>query len=98
MLLGRFEEAWRECEQIAARGAVDPNRLWDGRPFRGNRIIVRCLHGFGDAIQFVRYTALLHREARRVTVQTHSELVALFAGLPHVDAVTTWTDGPGVRG
>jgi hypothetical protein len=97
MLLGRFEEAWRESERIAQRGGPDPHRLWDGHPFTGKRVIIRCLHGFGDAIQFVRYARLVRREATRVIVQTHPQLVSLFRGIPFVDEVITWDAGPGVR-
>jgi|SRR5579871_4413588 len=95
MLLGRFEDAWRESDAIVGRGQPDPNRLWDGRPFRGKRVIIRCLHGFGDALQFLRYGALLRREAASVLVQTHPQLVSLLRGASFVDDVTTWTDGPG---
>jgi hypothetical protein len=98
MLLGRFEEAWRESDAIAARAAHDPNRLWDGLPFAGKRVVIRCLHGYGDAIQFVRYASLLRCQAAGVTVQTHPQLVSLFRGMPFVDRVTTWSDGPGRRG
>ena len=97
MLLGRFSEAWRESDIIAARGQPDPNRLWDRRPFGGNRVIVRCLHGFGDALQFLRYTTLLRREAARVLVQTHPQLVSLLRASGLADCVTTWSDGPGRR-
>ncbi|PWU07218.1 MAG: hypothetical protein C5B51_10555 [Terriglobia bacterium] len=98
MLLGRFEDAWLESDAIAARNGPDPNCLWDGRPFRGNRVIIRCLHGFGDAIQFLRYTGLVRRAAQAVFVQTHPQLRTLARALPHVDGVTSWEDGPGRHG
>src|SRR4051812_3113750 len=75
MLMGHFEEAWRESDAIAARNGPDPNRLWDGLPFTGKRVVIRCLHGYGDAIQFLRYSRLVRREATSVTVQTHPQLV-----------------------
>src|SRR4051812_40314968 len=55
MLLGEFPNAWRESQTIFLRG--DPLALWDGRPFDGGRVVIRCLHGYGDAIQFLRYAA-----------------------------------------
>jgi hypothetical protein len=97
MLLGRFEEAWKESDAILARGLPDPNRLWDGLPFAGKRLMIRCLHGFGDAIQFLRYAKVVRQEADSVAVQTHPQLVSLFKGAPFVDWVTTWSDGPGLR-
>src|SRR5436190_8391480 len=92
MLLGRFDRAWQESEAIARRGAPDPNRFWDGRPFTGKRVILRCLHGLGDAIQFIRYAPALRRTAARLTVETHPELVSLLGGVRSVDDVITWTD------
>jgi hypothetical protein len=94
MLAGRFEEAWRESDRIAARGGPDPYRLWDGQPFTGKRVLIRCLHGYGDAIQFIRYARLLRRDAARVIVQTHPQLVSLFRGVPYADDVITWPDDP----
>ena len=97
MSTGHFEEAWRESDGIAARGGPDKNCYWDGRPFHGNHVLIRCLHGFGDAIQFVRYAGGVRRDAVRVTVQTHPELVSLMRGARDVDDAITWPDSPGLR-
>ena len=93
MLLGDFERAWCESEAIARRGAPDPNRFWDGRSFTGKRVILRCLHGFGDAIQFIRYAPLIRRECVRLIVETHAELVSLFRPIPSINEVITWGEG-----
>lgn len=90
MLTGRFEEAWRESDRIAAHGRSDPHRFWDGRPFTGKRVLIRCLHGFGDAIQFIRYVSPLSKDAACVIVQTHPELVNLMRCVPSVDHVISW--------
>jgi hypothetical protein len=90
MLLGDFECAWQECDSITRSGA-DPDGLWDGKPFAGKRLIIRCLHGYGDAIQFLRYARLARETARHVIVQTHPEMVSLLAGLPGADAIVSWT-------
>jgi hypothetical protein len=97
MLLGEFENAWRESDRINALGVPDPHALWDGRPFTGNRVLIRCLHGYGDAIQFLRYATLVRSAATRVTVQTHPELVALLSRLPGADSVITWPDDAAIR-
>lgn len=91
MLLGRFERAWGESDAICARNAPDPYRLWDGEPFTGRRVMIRCLHGLGDALQFLRYAPLVGRLADWVGVQTAPELLELAAGIRNVDRAMTWT-------
>src|ERR1044072_361342 len=67
-------------------------RFGDGEPFTGKRVLIRCLHGFGDAIQFIRYARSLSQEAASVSVQTHPELVNLLRCAPFVDQVISWED------
>jgi hypothetical protein len=92
MLAGQFEEAWQESDRIAAHGSPDPHRFWDGRPFTGKRVLIRCLHGFGDAIQFIRYARPMAEDAASVIVQTHPELVSLMRSIPFVDRAISWDD------
>jgi hypothetical protein len=92
MLTGRFEQAWKESDRIAADSRPDPHRFWDGRPFKGSRVLVRCLRGFGDAIQFIRYARPLSQEAAGVIVQTHPELVNLIRCAPSLNRVISWED------
>jgi hypothetical protein len=92
MLAGDFEQAWRESDCIASRGAPDPNRLWSGRPLDGKSVIVRCLHGLGDAIQFIRFARPLRTVAARVFVEVPACLVRLFQTIPDLDGVFTWDD------
>ncbi len=93
MLSGRFERAWAESDRIGAGGAPDPQRFWDGQSWAGKRVMLRCLHGLGDAIQFIRYAPLLRETCKELTVQTHPQLTTLLEGVAGVDRVTTW--GPG---
>ena len=51
MLAGDLEAAWTESDAIRARGAPDPHRFWQGEDLRGKRLMLRSLHGFGDAVQ-----------------------------------------------
>jgi ADP-heptose:LPS heptosyltransferase len=92
MLVGDFEAAWRESDKIASRMQQDPLALWDGQPLDGRRVIVRCLHGFGDAIQFLRYASLLKQRCPAVIVETHPEMVRLLSCLPDVDRLITWAE------
>ncbi len=90
MLLGNFERAWQESALIASTGCEDPNRFWDGRVWEGQRVMLRCLHGLGDTIQFIRYAPLLKETCRSLTVQAHPELVTLLACVPGIDRVCSW--------
>ncbi len=92
MLLGDFEQAWKESDFISLQDAGGSEGLWDGLPFDGNQLIIRCLHGLGDAIQFIRYARLLKRHTARITVETHAALVPLFRKLEYIDDVVTWED------
>jgi short-subunit dehydrogenase len=92
MRRGEFEKAWRESDAIAAAGMAGPANLWGGTPFDGKRVIVRCLHGFGDAIQFLRYASLVRQTASRLMIETHPEMVALLRTLPAADDVITWAE------
>jgi hypothetical protein len=90
MLLGDFAAAWRESDGIRQRGRPDPNRFWNGEELRGKRVMVRCLHGFGDAVQFLRYVPRLRRTASRVIVEVAPQLVDLARCLDGVEEVITW--------
>jgi hypothetical protein len=90
MLSGRFERAWEESEAIARTGVKDPHRFWDGRPWAGKRVMLRCLHGLGDTIQFIRYAPLIRESAKSLVVQVHPELVTLIGGIPGIDRAITW--------
>ena len=92
MLQGNFTEAWRLSDAIGARGLPDPHRFWNGQDLRGARVIVRCLHGFGDAVQMLRYAPALARLALSVVYEVPPRLLALAPCFPGVDQVITWGD------
>jgi hypothetical protein len=96
MLLGDFEQAWRESDDIASLGRAGSSALWDGSPFAG-RVVIRCLHGYGDAIQFLRYASLVRETAAVVIIETHPEMVALLRCFPGVDSVVTWNQPESLR-
>ncbi len=92
MLLGLFEEAWKQSDALAelTPEPPDPLLLWDRKPLDERRVIIRCLHGYGDAIQFVRYSAAVRQLAAHTIVQTHAELIPLFRAASLADAVIGW--------
>ena len=92
MLQGKFESAWRESDLIRGRGGPDPHRFWQGESLEDKRVMLRSLHGFGDAVQFLRYVPQLRAVARSVVVEVNPRFVALARCFEGIDKVTTWGD------
>jgi len=90
MLRGDFSAAWAESDAIRARGAPDPNRFWQGEDIRGKRVIVRCLHGFGDAVQFLRFAPMLRALASKLIVEVPPAMLEIARCFKGVDTVITW--------
>jgi hypothetical protein len=49
--------------------------VWDGRPLDGRDVLVRCYHGLGDTLQFLRFLPELRRRAARVTLEIQPRLI-----------------------
>ena len=74
MRRGDFESAWRATDrhELPRRAAHRqpgferrPEHLrWDGTPPAGRTVLVRCEHGLGDTLQFMRFVPQL--QARQV--------------------------------
>ena len=97
MRRGDLATAWQIAD--AALAARDPavrddptvpyhlRWVWDGRGLAGRNVVVRCYHGLGDTLQFVRFLPALRALAARVTLETQPELFTLLqhvAGADHV--------------
>ena len=95
MLRGEFADAWHASDGIRARRRPDPHRFWNGESLRGQRVMIRCLHGFGDAVQMLRLLPLVRAMAVHVTVQVAPAFVPLARCLPGANDVITWEEsGP----
>jgi hypothetical protein len=90
MLAGEFERAWQESDAIRERGAPDPHRLWKGEELQGRRVMLRCLHGFGDAVQFLRYVSSLRKIASTLVIEVSPRFVPLAQYFDGVEEVITW--------
>jgi hypothetical protein len=93
MLLGDFELAWRESDEIRRRGAPDPHRFWQGESLHEKRVMLRCLHGFGDAVQFLRYVPRLRNIASDLIVEVQPRFRELASCFEGVEEVITWGNG-----
>ncbi len=58
--------------------------VWDGRPFDGRDVLVRCYHGLGDTLHFARYLRPLAARARSVTVEAQGPLASLLRSIPGI--------------
>lgn len=54
--------------------------VWDMTPLDGCDVLVRCYHGLGDTIQFLRFLPELRRRARSVTLEIQPRLIPLLPG------------------
>jgi hypothetical protein len=106
MRRGEWEQAWRiSDEALRSRGGAEcwhwPRHLqyvWDGRPLKGKRVLVRCYHGLGDTVQFIRYIPLLGTIAREVIVWVQPKLIPLLRDMTGIDQLLPLHDGdPGVE-
>lgn len=95
--------AWRIGDQVLRERPPSGNqkhtgprhlqRIWEGKPLENARVLVRCYHGLGDTIQFIRFAAPLRRIAREVIVWCQPELLPLVSRIPHVNRVLPLSDG-----
>lgn len=92
MLKGQFEQAWKESDCLRKQTIPDPHRFWDGRSLHGRHVMLRCLHGFGDAIQMLRYAPQVRQIVNTLTVQVAPPLLELTAPSKWIDTVMTWED------
>lgn len=95
MRRGDFPAAWEiAAKALAARDPAtrdDPSLpyhlrwVWDGRPFDGRNVLVRCYHGLGDTLMFSRFLPLMAARAASVTVEMQPHLLPLFRDFPGID-------------
>ena len=61
--------------------------VWDLGEITGRQVLVRCYHGLGDTIQFLRFLPELRRRARSVTLEIQPRLIPLLGKDPPADRV-----------
>jgi hypothetical protein len=103
MRRGDFEAAWRVSDAVLEhrrRERIDCSRwprhlqfIWDGSSFDDKHVLVRCYHGLGDTIQFVRFMELLRRRAREVTVWAQPALLDVLHHVNGIDRLLPLHDG-----
>jgi hypothetical protein len=107
MRRGDFARAWEISDEVLREPATSGNAcwelprheqpIWDGTPLTGKRVLVRCYHGLGDTIQFIRFAAPLRAIAREIIVWVQPSLMELVRTAHGVDKVMPLHDGsPGI--
>lgn len=84
---GDHARAWQLCEQQALLRSPaerdDPTSpyhlrwVWDLANLDGRDVLVRCYHGLGDTIQFLRFLPALRARAATVTLEVQERLIPL---------------------
>ncbi len=97
MLAGDFQAAWLESDAIRRRGSPDPHRFWNGEDLRGRRLMLRCLHGFGDAVQTFRFLPRLRDLVSELIVEVPPRLLDLAPCFDGMGRVITWGEGAPAR-
>lgn len=90
MLRGEFAPAWRESDAIRRRGAPDPHRFWSGEELAGRRLMLRSLHGFGDAVQMFRFLPRLRAQVGELIVEVPPRLMEMAPCFAGMGQVITW--------
>jgi hypothetical protein len=98
---GDFEGAWRVSDRIRERRAghrdwTIPRHLqhvWDGGDLTGRRVLIRCYHGLGDTIQFIRYASLVRAVAKSVIVWAQPSLLPLLRCVSGIDRLLPLHEG-----
>lgn len=101
MQRGELESAWTVSDAVlASRAGVPCHHLprhlqyvWDGSPLDDARVLIRCYHGLGDTIHFIRYAPLVHAVAREVIVWAQPELIPLLESCTGIDRLEPLHDG-----
>lgn len=101
MRSGQFEKAWEHSDAVLKSRAGQPcwhwprhfQYIWDGTPLHDKRVLVRCYHGLGDTIQFIRYIPLVKAIASEVIVWAQKELLPLLESMPEIDQLLPLHDG-----
>ncbi len=101
MRSGDFEKAWLFSDKVLASGINRDYQnlprhfqsVWDGTPLNDKRVLIRCYHGLGDTIQFIRYAALVKQIAREVTVWAQPSLIDLLKTVKGIDRLLPLHDG-----
>lgn len=101
MRCGEFEKAWAFSDAVLKERAGTPcwhlprhqQYIWDGTPLHNKRVLIRCYHGLGDTIQFIRFAPQVKAIAKEVIVWAQPSLIPLLQTADGIDQLLPLHDG-----
>lgn len=101
MRSGNFTEAWKCSDAVLQSRAGKPcwhlprhyQYIWNGTSLEDKKVLIRCYHGLGDTIQFIRFVPLVKQIAREVIVWAQPKLIPLLATMDGIDQLLPLHDG-----
>jgi tetratricopeptide (TPR) repeat protein/glycosyltransferase involved in cell wall biosynthesis len=87
-----YEWRWQTDQAKKIQWLNFDRPIWDGSDLHGKTILIRCEQGLGDAIQFVRYAAILQQKGGKVILSCYQELKRLFKQIPGIEQVAVRMD------
>jgi hypothetical protein len=90
---GAFEEAWKCSDADLKARAGKPcwhlprhfQYIWNSESLEGKRVLIRCYHGLGDTIQFIRFVPFVKAIAKEVIVWAQPKLIPLLKTMQAID-------------
>lgn len=99
MRRGDFVTAWNISDTLLHTSQNETDlprwfqRVWDGSSVIDKRVLLRCYHGLGDTLQFIRYAPLLKAISAEVIVWTQPSLIPLLQSVRGIDRLLPLHDG-----
>ncbi|MEG4043376.1 tetratricopeptide repeat protein [Microcoleus sp. Pol17_C1] len=90
--LAEYEWRWQTEQAKKLQRLNFDQPIWDGSDLNGQTILLRSEQGLGDAIQFVRYAAIVQQKGGKVILSCYQELKRLFKQIPGIEQVVVRMD------
>lgn len=89
LLRGELSQGWKELLWWWILPQF-PKPKWNGEDLAGRRLLLYCVGGFGDTIQFIRYLPwIVSHQGGQIVLCCFPQLKRLFQQLPGVDLLVT---------
>lgn len=99
---GDFESAWKIRDSSLNLYGDKPTwhlprhlqLIWNGKTsLEGKRVLIRCYHGLGDTIQFIRYVPVVNKIASETITWVQPELIQLLLTMDGIGKLLPLNNG-----